>query len=308
MTLPHSLLAATDFSADARRAAHRAALLAQAHQLPLTLLHVLEVDRLTELAAWLKGKPDIAAAMAGQAEMQLSVAAELLRQSTGVEARTALQQGAPLAALCAAGAEAGLLVLGAHGARTVREFAIGTTADRLLRIAQVPMLVVKSEPPESPGFYRRVLALTDFSPASEAALAFALTLAPQADFRLVHALELPYDGQLFVAGVSDEDALSFRAHERSLVLSRLNALLDKLGLQRARVTVSVPYGEARAQAMAVAQDFAPDLIVVGKQGQSKLEDLFLGSVTRAMLSEAGCDVLVVPTLPQSCPGFSGLEY
>jgi nucleotide-binding universal stress UspA family protein len=37
-----------------------------------------------------------------------------------------------------------------------------------------------------------------------------------------------------------------------------------------------------------------DLIVIGKLGKSRLEDYFLGSVTRRVLADSQADVLVVP--------------
>lgn len=36
------------------------------------------------------------------------------------------------------------------------------------------------------------------------------------------------------------------------------------------------------------------LIVVGKQGASALEELLVGSVTKHVLNESQCDVLVTP--------------
>ena len=42
------------------------------------------------------------------------------------------------------------------------------------------------------------------------------------------------------------------------------------------------------------RDTAADLVVVGKHGSSEIVDLFLGSMTKHLLREAGCDALVVP--------------
>jgi nucleotide-binding universal stress UspA family protein len=40
--------------------------------------------------------------------------------------------------------------------------------------------------------------------------------------------------------------------------------------------------------------FDPDLIVIGKHGQSEQEETLLGSVTRRVIQDASCDILVVP--------------
>ncbi|MND54477.1 Universal stress protein family protein [compost metagenome] len=42
------------------------------------------------------------------------------------------------------------------------------------------------------------------------------------------------------------------------------------------------------------QELECDLIVVGKQGASALEELLVGSVTKHVLNESQCDVLVSP--------------
>jgi nucleotide-binding universal stress UspA family protein len=40
------------------------------------------------------------------------------------------------------------------------------------------------------------------------------------------------------------------------------------------------------------QEFDCDLIVMGKQGESSVEDMLLGSVTRYALAQSQCDVLI----------------
>ena len=42
-----------------------------------------------------------------------------------------------------------------------------------------------------------------------------------------------------------------------------------------------------------ADALEPDLIVMGKHGQSGWEDMLLGSVTKHVILDATCDVLVV---------------
>ncbi|MBK9154331.1 MAG: universal stress protein [Chloracidobacterium sp.] len=48
-----------------------------------------------------------------------------------------------------------------------------------------------------------------------------------------------------------------------------------------------------------AKEWKADLVVVGSQGRSALKRLFLGSVSRRVLSEASCSVRVVRTQPHS---------
>jgi nucleotide-binding universal stress UspA family protein len=59
----------------------------------------------------------------------------------------------------------------------------------------------------------------------------------------------------------------------------------------------IPFAVERSDATHVVLDketeYNADLIVIGKQGRSALEGFFLGSVTRHILSNSKCNVLVV---------------
>jgi len=61
----------------------------------------------------------------------------------------------------------------------------------------------------------------------------------------------------------------------------------------------VELGMPEAAIPDLLRETAADLVVAGKHGQSEVIDLLLGSMTKHLLREAACDVLVVP------PGFGG---
>ena len=83
---------------------------------------------------------------------------------------------------------AALVVLGLHRKRRVLDALRLTTMERIVQRLSAPVLVAV-KPPQ--GAYRSVLALTDFSPGSAAALAMAARLAPDARFHALHGLALP---------------------------------------------------------------------------------------------------------------------
>lgn len=55
---------------------------------------------------------------------------------------------------------------------------------------------------------------------------------------------------------------------------------------------SVLHGDAARHIVEQEQEWDCDLIVMGKHGENKFEDLLLGSVTKHVLSESQGDVLV----------------
>jgi len=285
-----SLLAAVDFSADADRAARRAAQLARQHQARLDLLHVVEVDALEALREWLLPGHDPRAQLADEARGEMTALCARLGLPDGTPPRGEVAVGRPLDLIAAQGAHADVLVLGARGTHPLRELAVGTTADRLLRLAGQPMLVVRAEPAAP---YQKVLALVDFSPSSLAALEAAQRLAAGAQVRLLHGYEVPFEGKLRLAGVDEGEILGWRVQARRHALLELERLAAGLrGTTSAGHTVLD--GDVRALFPQALAQWQPDLVVIGKQGRSALQDLFLGSVTRAVLAESPCDVLVVP--------------
>lgn len=285
-----TVLAATDFSGPARLAVQRAAMLSADHGARLRLLHVIEPDLLLALRDLLPGGGDLQRMMSEQSDLELRAAVAQLRDEQGVEATPVLRAGQLLHELDAQERQADLTVLGARGSHVVRELALGTTADRLLRTARQPLLVVKTAPA---GAYRQVLVLVDLSPASAPALAAAARLAPQAALRLLHAVDVPFEGKLRLASVDDDVIAAHRARAQDQARSELERLAAGSG-ERLRIATEVPVGDIRRELPRVLDDLRPDLVVLGRQCRSTLSDLLLGSVTRLVLEEAPCDILVVP--------------
>lgn len=285
-----TIVAATDFSADADQALRRAALLASEHGAALQLLHVLEPDPLLAMRNWLDAGRDLPALVSEQAGILLAASAQQLQQAHGVHAAPVLRSGHVLQELAAAEQRADLLVLGARGTHAVRELALGTTADRLLRTATRPLVVVKQPPTAA---YRRILLLVGLGPSSAAAIGAATRIAAGADITLLHAYEVPYETMLRRGGVSEEEVARLRTHARDDATAELERLVAAGG-DRLRTSVVLRPGDIRLELRTQLERLQPDLVVVAKQGTSQAADLFLGSVTRVVLAEAPCDVLVVP--------------
>jgi nucleotide-binding universal stress UspA family protein len=285
-----TILAATDFSPQATQAARRAAILAAEHRARLILLNVVEPDGLLTLRDWLAKGRDLRAAVEEQARMLLDACADQIEQEHGVAVERLIRLGPSVPQVHDASIPADLVVLGSRGADTLRQMAFGTFADRVVRTAGRPVLVVKRP---ATGVYQRALALTDFSPSAEAALEATLDVAPQAEVHLLHAFDLPFEGKLRLAGARAEDIVAYREEVHARVLARMQQAPAAAG-SAGRLRQSVVAGDVRTEALRAIDLLEPDFIAVGKQGESLLEDLLLGSTTSWMLLAADCDVLVVP--------------
>jgi nucleotide-binding universal stress UspA family protein len=80
-----------------------------------------------------------------------------------------------------------------------------------------------------------------------------------------------------------------RRAELEKVLERATAQLDKI----TRVTRYTPTGSAADEILTTANDFDPDLIVVGARGLGGMARFLIGSVSEEVLRHARCWVLIV---------------
>jgi nucleotide-binding universal stress UspA family protein len=236
---------------------------------------------------------DLAGAVAEQARMELEVLSQEIEGRHGIRVERQLRSGNVVNELNAASGEEDVLVLGARGASPVREFVLGTTAERLVRLARRPVVVVRGEPERD---YGQVLVAVDFSAASEAALRAALRLAPRAAVHVLHCYDVPFEGKLRLAGASDADIDRCRDRQLAQAQQQLQALLERAGDGRAIGTL-LRRGDPRLELLQSAADLGADLVAVGKQGRSLVGDALLGSLTSWAVSECPCDVLVVPGAP-----------
>jgi len=285
-----SLLVATDFSDDAARAIQRGARLANKLTARLQLLHVMSGPSLQALRELFPNPAEAEAKIFADAQRMLDEQADALEQN----ATTTVKVGKVLEEILAACDKTDLLVLGARGLNPLRDLLLGTTAERLLRKCMRPVLVVKQET-KAP--YRQVIVPVDFSPHSVQAFMTALSVAPDAQITLLHAFDVPFEGKLWVAGVAEDEINRYRIHARQEAQAKCKELIQQNGADIGRVSCVVVRGDAPRVILEHEKKLAADLIVIGKHGQSRVEELFLGSVTRHVLSDAECDVLVVHEQP-----------
>jgi len=283
-----TVIAATDFSFSAHRAARRAAAVAKVHGATLHLLHVLDSS---SAKALLRRSPaiDVEHPLHVEAERALDSLADDVAAAGGEVTERLLREGRVMDEILAAAASSDLVVLGPRGVNPLRDFILGSTAERMARMIECPMLVVKQDP-QLP--YENVLVPVDFSDYSVPALRFASEVAPGATLHVFHALDCPLQGRLRSAGVTDEGIAAYcdELHrEANASMAELTA-----GLQDRTVFGTVQAADARVAINERAAANNCTLIVMGKQGRSWLSEHILGSVTRVALERATCDVAVVP--------------
>lgn len=287
-----SIVAATDFSAPSRHAALRAAMLGETSGASLTLAHALGDSALEDLRRWLADDSQASGLLEDDARRRLSELAQELTSTRGLDVRVHLAVGRPVEQVIrlAEDLDADLVVTGTRGAGFFRGVVVGSTAERIAKRSSRPVLMVRQMPREP---YRRVLVPVDFSDWGPAAIATARRVAPEASLVLMHAVEVPFEGRLRLAGVADTVVQRYRDNARREAQQRLAQLASAAGLGGDRVHFSTPSGaDPWMLIVQEEQQRDCDLVVIGQQGRNALEEVLLGSTTRMVVAEGSVDVLV----------------
>jgi len=287
-----AIVTATDFSAPSRHAAQRAAQLARAAGTGMTLMHTVGGSALEDLRRWLADDNQAAGAIEAGARARLQELADEFGRREGLEVLTHLSIGHPVEQITrhAQEVQADLLVTGTRGAGFFRGVVVGSTAERIAKRSGRPVLMVRQLPHEP---YRRILVPVDFSEWSLAAIKLAQQVAPQATLVLMHAVEVPFEGKMRLAGVADDVVMHYRSAAQREALQRLSALATQAGLPPEQVRLSTPEGaEPWMLIVQEEQERDCDLVVIGRQGRHAIDEFLLGSTTRMVIADGAVDVLI----------------
>lgn len=186
---------------------------------------------------------------------------------------------------------ADLIVVGATGCGPLAAELLGSTADRVLRKAACPVLVVRGELPMPP---RRVLAPVDLSPLSADALRCGLDLLAQLTrgeavrIQAVHALSFLDT----LAHRKGGELTTQEVERRTAEELRRFVLENGAGLPLEVETALLP-GEARFEILQELKKHPADLVVLGTHGRGGADRLMLGSVASTVARKAPCSVLLI---------------
>ena len=288
----NNLLVATDLSAPSRHAAQRGAMLARQTGARLVLAHVLEKRALAELLHLFDDDGQtVQKQIRSQAREALSLLATEIGEPLAVSAGQHLLEGEVTESISMQAdlLDATLLIVGARGAGFMRHWLLGATAERLLRVTRRPILMVRQAPREA---YRKIIVPVDFSPWSLGAIRLAMAVAPQAELILLHAYEARFEGKMRISGVKDELIQRYRNKAQQEAVLHLHQAAAEAGLAAAQWQPLLTHGDASLGILEQEEEQGADLIVLGKHGVGMAEELLLGSVTKRVLPQARCDVLV----------------
>lgn len=188
-----------------------------------------------------------------------------------------------------------LIVIAAHGRAGLDRFVFGSVAERVVRYASTPCLIVKYPEQEcvSDSYefsIRRIMLPTDFSAEVEKALPYAISLCREfhALLLLLHVMEMPVVVPEFMPDTGA--VLGADTHEYAKeLLNRVRNAITEVSVETS-LRSGVPYREI----CAAVQEMNVDLILIPAHSTPGLVQAIFGSVAEKVVRRAPCPVLTLP--------------
>lgn len=216
-------------------------------------------------------------------------------QGEGVEATPEIRKGRASQEILAAAKEhaADLIALTTTGRRGLQRLVEGSTAEAVLRRAEVPVLTCREETAAAEG--ERLLLALDGSLSAEAALPEAVAWARRLDKPLdVMQVVLPV---LALAGIGEVGARLPSENPRPY-LERICGTLKAQGVQARPV---VRTGRATAEILSHVRENGVGLLFMGTHGRTGVPRFVLGSIAEETMRTSPCPVIVRRRVEASVP-------
>ena len=298
------ILCPVDFSESSVRAHNHAQSLARHYQAKLFLQHVVEsVLPFYEYYAPANYFDEIFQRIRNDAREQLQNFAKS-HSRNGVQPECLVHEGAVADSILsfAEAEKVDLIVMGTHGLKGHNRVTLGSGADKVLREAHCPVLVVRKPGPETaapegaqnPVELRRVIFCTDFSDPSQRALDYALSLAAE------------YNGELTLLHVLEDLPSSADVEEEiTKAKKQLDELIPPEGVKPCKIKTLVRIGRAYEQIIELALEVQADLLIMAVRGRNALNLAVFGSTTYRVIQLGPCPVLAVHVLKAGSANSSG---
>jgi nucleotide-binding universal stress UspA family protein len=186
--------------------------------------------------------------------------------------------------------EADIIVIGAQRRKALAPL-IGTTAERIIALANIPALIVNLDAHLE---YRGVVIAAEISDAfiQVVRIAAALKFLDEGRVSVVHGFEFPYRSPLYAEGFDIHAAKrNMEAWERA-ARTRLLLNLDAAGVESSRFQLIFQQARPIRAIQRVMRSVRPELLIVGTTERSIFTRITRTSVANDALRSIDCDILV----------------
>ncbi len=188
-----------------------------------------------------------------------------------------------------------LIVMGTHGRKGVGHFLMGSVAEKVVRMAQCPVLTIH-EQTKTIDAYDHIFVPVDFSEYSQLALSYGLELASgyNADITLFHVVEQSIHPSFYAGGKSSIFEIDSELRNRSI--EAMNDFRDKAGHKNVATKYVLTEGRAAKEIIDYLADHPVDLVVIATHGLTGIGHFLLGSTTEKVVRRSTTPVLTVKKL------------
>lgn len=281
-----NILLATDFSSYSDRALGYALSITRRYQSKLYIAHIIETSVMGLVPPEAVEPTLRMLRQTAEASMRKWAISRKLR---GVPFEQLVEEGPiwPTLESMIRGYGIDLVVMGTHGRTGIQKLLLGSIAEQVFRMTSCPVLTVgpaaKDEQHTEEDF-ARILYATDFSPESERAAAYALSLAQehQAELTLLHVVE-------DVSNVTPEGSVLLREY----FTKRLRKLVPTNAAFWCNLRYEVQFGEPVDTILQQAARQDAHLIVLGVKGGSNFPGHLPPATAYRVVCQAPCPVLTI---------------
>src|SRR5262245_28618742 len=275
------ILVATDLTDRSERAVERATQLCRdgradrlifLHVVAAGLPPILSVQQLNSAETVLAGKP-----------------AQLRSQGIETPASVIVRTGNPFSTIISEGisVKADLIMVGAPGKSPYAQTFVGTTAERVIRFGECPVLLV-NQPARAR--YGRVLVAFDGSEGAMRSLSAALAIAPQAEFRIIHAWWPP--PATFAASERTRRSIEEdNARLKAMIAAAVEQAAALFHVAAPRLSIDMVQNDP---CVVMSSELGwPDLLVMGTHSKGRLASTAsIGQLALHLLNESTRDILI----------------
>ncbi len=183
------------------------------------------------------------------------------------------------------------LILAGSGNESGNEkYKLGTTAEKLVQLSDVPVWVTKSDQETE---LKKIMCPVDFSDASKRALRNAILLTNN------------FNSTLYILGVFEpfvttspriDSGIKSENHKLQLQFEqKMNEFVGEFKLKEVNHVLDVKVGIAHEEILKWIQENEADLLVMGTNGRSGFSRMVMGSVTEKVIRELPCSFVTTKT-------------
>jgi nucleotide-binding universal stress UspA family protein len=187
--------------------------------------------------------------------------------------------------------EIDVIVMPTHGRRGLERFLLGSTTERVVRRANVPVLTIQPDVDGKIGYpYQNVLVPTDGSDCANQALALGVDVTND-EVATLHLLSIIAIASLGVDMRPDLQREFLEERARDLI-QEARTFAEEAGIET--VSGAIEYGPSIHQTiLTYVDDHDIDIVVVGTHGRTGFDRYLLGSVTEYLIRTSPVPVLTV---------------